>query len=337
MRSALEAAMMRAWYGGSRLGILLQPLALVYRLTIALRRSAYRHGWLRSAHPGVPVIIVGNLTVGGAGKTPLVGWLVEQLRGAGMHPAIISRGYGGRPQTDPLRVEAGSSPVIAGDEPVLLARRTGVPVVVCVDRLQAALAASADGADVIVADDGLQHYALRRDVEIVVVDGERRWGNGRLLPAGPLREPLARLAAVDLVVSNGGEAEAGEAVFRLRLDRAVSLATGEQRPVAEFAGRTVWSVAGIGNPGRFHAALAALGIRPQPADVPDHGLADLERLRREAAWPILMTEKDAVKHGSWTDPDSWYLPAELDMPAASVRLLMEGIDSRLRERGWRLG
>lgn len=326
------------WYGGSSMpGLLLQPLAALYGLGVRLRRAAYRRGWLASGHPGVPVIVVGNLTVGGVGKTPLVDWLAVRLREAGLQPGIVSRGYGGVPQRVPLRVEADGDPAIVGDEPLLLARRTGVPVVVCVDRLQAALAAVAAGADIILADDGLQHYALRRDVEIVVVDGQRRWGNGRLLPAGPLREPLSRLGEVDLVLSNGGEPQAGEAGFSLQLREAVSLADGRRRTLGGFAGQSVWSVAGIGNPARFHAALAAFGIKPQPVAVADHGRADLAHLRREASWPILMTEKDAVKYPQWRDPDSWYLPAGLQMPAASAALLMGCIASRLGLQGVSLG
>lgn len=325
------------WYGSSALGTLLQPLAILYGLVVRLRRQAYRRGWLASGHPGVPVIVVGNLTVGGAGKTPLVAWLATRLCAAGLHPGIVSRGYGGVPQRRPLRVVADGDPAITGDEPLLLARRTGLPVVVCVDRLQAARAAVAAGADVVIADDGLQHYALRRDVEIVVVDGQRRWGNGRLLPAGPLREPLSRLDDVDLVLSNGGEPRAGEAGFSLQLRDMVSLADGSRRALDSLAGQAVWSVAGIGNPARFHAALAAFGIRPQAVPVADHGRVDLARLREEASWPILMTEKDAVKYPQWRDPDSWYLPAELRMVGQSEALLMACIASRLEAMGVSLG
>lgn len=329
----VAAGIQRVWYGRSLLGPVLQPLALLFALAVRLRLSAYRRGWLASGHPGVPVIVVGNLTAGGAGKTPLVGWLVQRLQAAGMRPGIVSRGYGGVPQREPLQVDAGSDPAIAGDEPVLLARRTGVPVVVCVDRLRAARAAAGSGANVIVADDGLQHYALRRDVEIVVVDGLRRWGNGRLLPAGPLREPLGRLAEVDAVVVNGGEPGEAETGFSLCPGAAVSLATGECRALAQFAGQRVLAVAGIGNPARFHALLASCGMQVMAAAVPDHGRADLAQLRSEVPWPILMTEKDAVKYPQWTDPDSWYLPVEVQMlPAAEARL-MSRILARLQPAG----
>lgn len=323
----------RLWYGDCALAALLQPLALLFGLGVRLRRTAYRRGWLASGHPGVPVIVVGNLTAGGAGKTPLVVWLVERLRAAGMRPGIVSRGYGGAPQAEPLHVGAATGPDTAGDEPVLLARRTGVPVMVCVDRLKAARAVVREGADVIVADDGLQHYALRRDVEILVVDGARRWGNGRLLPAGPLREPPARAAEVDAVVVNGGEARAGEAGFTLRLGEAVSLATGERRPLAAFAGQRVHALAGIGNPARFHEALAALGMQVAPVPVADHGRTDLAGLRREAPWPILMTEKDAVKYAGCRDPQAWYLPVDVQMFPGSAEWLMTRIASRLKPGG----
>ncbi|CAG0942999.1 tetraacyldisaccharide 4'-kinase [Gammaproteobacteria bacterium] len=329
----VAGAIRQAWYGRSLLGSLLQPLAWLFGLAVRLRRSAYRRGWLASGHPGVPVIVVGNLTAGGAGKTPLVAWLVQRLRETGRHPGIVSRGYGGVPQPEPLLVDAATDPAIAGDEPVLLARRTGAPVVVCVDRLRAAQAAARSGADVIVADDGLQHYALRRDVEIVVVDGVQRWGNGRLLPAGPLREPLSRLAEVDMLVVNGGEPGATETGFRLFPGTAVSLATGERRALEHFAGRRVLAVAGIGNPARFHALLASLDMQVMTAAVPDHGRADLALLRSEVPWPILMTEKDAVKYPHWTDPDTWYLPVELQMAPGSEDRLMSCIASRLQAAG----
>ncbi len=323
----------RVWYGDGALASVLQPLAWTFGLGVRLRRAAYRRGWLPAGHPGVPVIVVGNLTAGGAGKTPLVGWLVERLRAAGWKPGIVSRGYGGSPQAEPLRVEAATSPGLAGDEPVLLARRTGVPVVVCLDRLKAARAAVSAGADIVVADDGLQHYALRRDVELLVVDGMRRWGNGRMLPAGPLREPLSRLAEVDVVIVNGGQPAAGEIGFVLRLGAAVSLAGDKPRLPGSFAGQQVHAVAGIGNPARFYDALTALGIDVVAVPVPDHGRVDLVALRRATSGPILMTEKDAVKYPECRDPQVWYLPVDVQMHPGTEERLMKCIDSRLGMAG----
>lgn len=322
----------RFWYGGSRLAVLLQPLAWLFAAGVSLRCHLYRKGWLRSQHPGIPVIVVGNITVGGTGKTPVVGWLVQRLRATGFRPAIVSRGYGGAARRDPVRVTAASSAEEVGDEPLLLARRTGEPVAVAASRARAARWVAAQGADVIVADDGLQHYALARDMEIIVIDGERQLGNGRLLPAGPLREPACRLATADLVLVNGGPPGNGRIAFTLRLTSAVALHGGERRDLASFAGEKAWAVAGIGNPGRFYAELRRHGIDAVPVELRDHGRADLARLRRTAAWPILMTEKDAVKYPQSRDPDAWYLPAEIEMSPDSEATIMSRIHSILRGR-----
>ena len=324
----------RLWYGpASGIALLLIPLAWLYGLVAACRRLLFRSGLLSSGHPGVPVIVVGNITAGGTGKTPVVAWLAEQLRAAGWHPGIASRGYGAAGAArHPMRVLAATPAKEAGDEPVLLARRTGMPVVVCVDRLAAARALVAAGADVIIADDGLQHYRLARDMEIAVVDGIRRFGNGRLLPAGPLREPQARLARIPVVLVNSGDAAPGWHAFSLRPGDAVRLTDGSRRPLAAFAGGKAWAVAGIGNPARFHASLTGLGIDVAEVHVADHGLTDLNRLREEAHWPILMTEKDAVKYPCCADPETWYVPVELDMAPAAVADVMSRIRKILEQR-----
>lgn len=318
----------RVWYGDSSLALLLQPAAWAFGAVAAARRALYRSGWRRAEHPGVPVIVVGNLTVGGTGKTPVVAWLVERLRALGRKPAIVSRGYGGT-HTQATRVRTDSRADQVGDEPLLLARRTGVPVVVGRDRVAAARLARTHGADVIVADDGLQHYALARDLEIAVIDGKRQLGNGRLLPAGPLREPAARLGSVDLVLVNGGPAETGRHAFALRLRDAVALGTGASVALGEFAGRKAWAVAGIGNPQRFVEALRERRIDAEPVAVPDHGTADLAALRKRADWPILMTEKDAVKYPQLEDGNAWYLPADLEMTPADEAAVMRKVRAAL--------
>lgn len=317
----------RLWYGGSPLALLLVPFSLLFRLVVSLRRRLYLGGWLRSHRVAVPVIVVGNITVGGTGKTPVVEWLVTRLRAEGFHPGVVSRGYGGTRQHAPVRVTSGSSIAEVGDEPLLLWRRTGAAICVCVDRVAAARLLVADGADVIVADDGLQHYALARDLEIIVVDGARRLGNGRMLPAGPLREPASRMAAAGLVLVNGGVAQEGELPFRLRAGDAHALDGSESRPLAGFGGGKVWAVAGIGNPERFVAVLRLHGIEAVAVSVPDHGRTDLHERRREAPWPILMTEKDAVKYPRDGVPDAWYVPVEVDMQPETEAAVM----SRVRE------
>ena len=263
MQRWLESYLLAVWYG-SRRGAGLRPFGALYGLLMRLRRALYRSGVLRSRHPGVPVSVVGNFTVGGTGKTPLTLWLVARLLARGRHPAVISRGYGGARQAEPVRVAQTADPRAVGDEPLLLARRLPVPVWIHRQRYRAAVAACGDGADVLVCDDGLQHLALARDAEIAVVDGTRRVGNGRCLPAGPLRE--ARVDGVDVVIVNGGES-GREPSMQLVAREAVSVADGTRLPLARFAGQQVHAVAAIGHPQRFFDTLRAHGaeVRLIPA------------------------------------------------------------------------
>jgi tetraacyldisaccharide 4'-kinase len=317
------------WYSDTSWSLSLQPLAWVFSMGVAARRWAYRRGVLRSQRIGVPVIVVGNITVGGTGKTPLVGWLVGRLKAEGFRPAIASRGYGGRPQASPASVTVDSAAEQVGDEPLLLSRLTGVPVAVCPDRVAAARQLVAGGADVIVADDGLQHYALARDFEIVVIDGVRRLGNDRMLPAGPLREPAERLREADLVMVNGGATGAGELGFTLRHGDAVALQGDSRRSLYDFAGLDAWVVAGIGHPERFLAELRNSGLRPNAVNVPDHGRVDLGSIRARSDWPILMTAKDAVKYEHDNCPDAWYVPVEVEMPVHVEAAVMAKVRAAL--------
>jgi tetraacyldisaccharide 4'-kinase len=319
----------RLWYDGSALVLPLVPLSWLFALAVAVRRHLYAAGWWSSTRIGVPVIVVGNITVGGTGKTPFTAWLAQRLRAAGRQPGIVSRGYGGGAQRDALRVTAQTTAAQAGDEPVLLARHSGAAVAVCADRVRAARLLVEEGADIIIADDGLQHYALARDLEIALIDGDRRLGNGRLLPAGPLREPSSRLTEVALVMVNGGKPLAGEQGFTLQAGSAVALAGAERRALAQFVGQKVWALAGIGNPERFYDSLRLAGIEPVAVDVPDHGIADLARLRAEADWPILMTEKDAVKYPHCEDRRAWYLPVEVVMSTVTEALIMARVNDLL--------
>ena len=289
MRAWLE----RVWYGRAAGALLLLPLAWLYGALVALRRLAYRRGLLTVQQLPRPVLVIGNLTVGGSGKTPFAMWLARALAAQGLRVGIVSRGYGGSAR-GPLRVVAESDPAQAGDEPVLLARHSGATVVVARDRVAAARLLVPE-VDVILADDGLQHYRLHRDVEIVVVDGVRRYGNGRLLPAGPLREPRRRAAEAQLVVVNGGTAGPGEIAMRLEPGAVVSFAGGERRPLAAFTGRRVHAVAGIGDPGRFFATLRAAGVEPVEHPFPDHATLTAADIGFDDDLPVLMTEKDAVK------------------------------------------
>ena len=320
------------WYGRSPLAWALIPAAVLFGLGVRLRRLAFRSGWLRVQRLPVPVIVVGNLTVGGTGKTPVVGWLAGVCRTAGYQPGIISRGYGGRAHAQPRLVEPSDIAADVGDEPLLLRRQTGVPVCIHPDRAAAGRRLVAEGVNLLIADDGLQHYGLYRDLEIVVLDGERRLGNGWLLPAGPLREPAIRLRDVDLVVVNGGQPQAGEVALQTRIRELRTLDGSRHCALEELRGQQVRVVAGIGNPARFHAELAAAGLDVVPIAVADHGRVDLARLCRESTVPVVMTGKDAVKYpvesGLLAGCVVWVAQLEVSLPPAVGDRILEQLRSR---------
>lgn len=310
------------WHSRSPAVFLLLPLSWLFRLVVALRRWFWRSGPGRPQRLPVPVIVVGNVTVGGTGKTPVVDWLVRTCSAAGFRPGIVSRGYGGQSRTAPYMVQADDDPAEVGDEPVLLRRRTGVPVCICPDRVAAGRRLLEEGVNLIVADDGLQHYRLARDIEIAVVDGERRLGNGWMLPAGPLREPPVRLTEVDAVLLNGGEAFAGGIVFQVRISDALALDGNERRSLESFRGQPVRALAGVGNPQRFYAQLAAAGMKVIPVPVADHHRVSLDLLFQNADTPVLMTEKDAVKYRPLPGCALWVVPMEIDVPTAFREFLL---------------
>ena len=312
-----------AWYGGARAPWWTYPLAGLYGVVVGLRGWLYRRGWLRHEHLPVPVVVIGNLTAGGTGKTPLTIAVAAALGERGWRPGVVSRGHGGT-QREPLLLGESPDPGAVGDEPCLVAA-SGVPVAVGRDRPAAARLLLEAGCDIVVADDGLQHYRLARDVEICVIDGTRRFGNGRLLPLGPLREPLRRLRRVDLRVCNGGSAEAGEFPMQLRGGDAIALDDGRCRPLASFAGQRVHAVAAIGNPQRFFDSLCAAGL-----DVVEHAFADHHAFRADeldfaGELPVLMTDKDAVKCRRFAQPDWWRVPVQASLPAAFYEALLERV------------
>ncbi|WP_116472802.1 tetraacyldisaccharide 4'-kinase [Zobellella maritima] len=316
---------MQAWYRTPTWLWLLLPFSLLFGLIAGVRRRLFRWGLKPVYRAPVPVVIVGNLSVGGNGKTPLVIWLVEWLRKQGFRPGVISRGYGGKSETYPLRLTGDTGPEQAGDEPVLIHRRCGCPVVVAPDRAAAARQLVTLGVDIIISDDGLQHYALARDIELVVVDGQRRFGNGYLLPMGPLREGLWRLGGVTAVVNNGGPAAPGE--YLMTLASGELNAVGEGEGPCPSVGSQVHAMAGIGNPGRFFTTLTEQGfVLDRRLALADHKGVTPAALAEVQSRPLLMTEKDAVKWRGGHD-DAWFLPVDAHLPGEFEQLLL----TRLKE------
>ena len=330
----------RFWYRRTPLAYVAAPLALAAYGVYWLRRAAYRWGLRRITRLDVAVVIVGNITAGGTGKTPLVAWLALALKRAGRAPAIVCRSYRAQ-ATAPALVHPSSDPQLHGDEAVLLARLQPCPVWSGPNRVATALALTRAhrGIDVVICDDGLQHYALARDCEIAVVDTMRGFGNGMLLPAGPLREPASRLASVDAVVMHVDPSQrhaqpAAQFGMHLKGDRFHNLCAPEQQVAADaFAGRRVAAIAGIGNPQRFFAHLRALGVRFSAHAFSDHHPFQAHELSALEAEIILMTEKDAIKCAAFADRRMWVLPVVAEVSDLLVPLVIARIASRDRGRG----
>ena len=338
MRILLHQWLLRRWYGSRPIWFLI-PWSWLFVLLSAIRRRCYRHGIFRVARLPVPVIVVGNLTVGGTGKTPLVIWLSQALRAQGYRPGIVTRGYGGKSARWPLPVTLTTDVGMAGDEAVLLARATGLPVMAGPDRVMAAEQLLREHAvNVIVSDDGLQHYHLGRDMQIVTLDGERGFGNGWRLPAGPLREPAAAIDHADLAVCKGRlpsgiNLPSNTPVMHMRLSEAVRLRDGVTRPLANFRGRSVHSVAGIAHPEQFFAALAAQGIQVEARALPDHaGLTEQDLMFADGK-PVLMTEKDAVKYEKFNLPDHWYVRVQAEFSHQHAANILQALQARLNAVG----
>ena len=329
----------RLWYGRGRPLAFLAPLSWLYQYVSERRR---RRAWdARNEELPVPVVVIGNITAGGTGKSPLTAWLVKELREAGWKPVILSRGYGGKSARYPLLVGADTPASEAGDEPVMLARETSVPVVVAPQRRQGAVwALEQKLGNILVCDDGLQHYRLPRDVELAVFDGERGVGNGAIIPVGPLREPVSRLSTVDFVVVNGGDLAPGDHpdafdgiehpqihAMILEPSALVNLRTGAARPLSDLRGQPVRAVAGIGNPRRFFDSLRALGCEVSEAPFPDHHRFSAGDLEAEPGQWVVMTAKDAVKCRSFAPDNAWVLQVRARLSPE----FSESVISRIRE------
>jgi tetraacyldisaccharide 4'-kinase len=309
------------WFGDADVPASARVQAALYGRLAALRRALYSHGMLRTHRAPVPVVVVGNIAVGGTGKTPLTIALVRRLQAEGWTPGVASRGYGRDGIGTARWVGAGDDPELAGDEPLLVAHETGARVRVDRDRVAAAHALAGAGCDVVVCDDGLQHYRLARDIEIEVIDGRRRYGNARLLPAGPLREPVQRARRCDFRVVNAsgaGEDAAGfgEWPMQLRPGMAEPLAGGRGRSLSSFEGQRVHAVAGIGNPERFFAMLRERGIAVVPHAFADHHRYVADDFRFGSELPVLMTAKDAVKCRDLAAPQHYSVPVRAELPEA---------------------
>jgi tetraacyldisaccharide 4'-kinase len=317
----------------------LTPLSLGFSALVRARNLLYDQGWLPIERPTFKVISVGNLTVGGTGKTPLTIYLANELSAAKLRVGIVSRGYGRR-GGGARYVHADSDWRDVGDEPVIVARRTGCPTMVAADRVAAARTLIARGADVILSDDGLQHLALGRDCEIVVIDGSRGFGNGHLLPAGPLREPPAALGRAGIVVVNGepahgsleGMLPAGTLKMRLVAQPAVRLdGHGAPSELAAFSGRRVHAVAGIGNPQRFFRELSGFGLEVIAHPFPDHHPFTARELAFADDLPILMTEKDAVKCAPFANARLWCVPVSAAFSASERQALLARVLGKVRK------
>ncbi|MBP8202821.1 MAG: tetraacyldisaccharide 4'-kinase [Pseudomonas sp.] len=318
---SLSARITAAWYDGHPALRLLRPLEWLYRAVVRRKRARFLAGEGDIYRAPVPVIVVGNITVGGTGKTPMILWLIEHCRSQGLRVGVVSRGYGAQPPQLPWRVMADQAARVAGDEPLLIVQRSGVPLMIDPDRSRAVAALLAtEPLDLILSDDGLQHYRLDRDLELVLIDAVRGLGNRHCLPAGPLREPVERLQGVDALLYNGALNDPQEGYgFTLRPRTLINLRSGEQHALSHFPpGQALHAVAGIGNPQRFFMTLEGLHWQPVAHAFADHAPYSAELLNFSPALPLVMTEKDAVKCRAFAADNWWYLAVDAQPSAAFV-------------------
>ncbi len=328
----LSRWLQQAWYEGHPLLNVLTPLEGLYRKVVARQRQQFLSGEKAVYRAPVPVLVVGNITVGGTGKTPTILWLIERCRQLGLRVGVVSRGYGAKPPSYPWRVTADGNAAECGDEPLMLVQRSGVPLMIDPNRPRAAQTLLAqEPLDILLSDDGLQHHALGRDLELVVIDHARGLGNGRCLPAGPLREPLERLHDVDACLLNGAlQDDASGYAMQLRPTMLVNVQSGQRVALSHFAsGQTLHAVAGIGNPERFFTTLEGLHWRPIRHAFADHAIYTAASLPADEL-PLVMTEKDAVKCRAFARDNWWYLAVDAELSAAFTAWLDEQLLAKVR-------
>lgn len=328
MRAWIETWLTKRWYESTlALALLpLVPLSWLFRVIILIRRFAYQHKLLSSYRPTLPVIVVGNITVGGTGKTSFVIWLANTLRAHGFQPGIILRGAGSKDANHlPIWVEKETPITLIGDEARLLATHTSAPVVVSPNRVAAAkLLEASEQCNIIISDDGLQHYRLQRDIEILLIDKKRQFGNQQLLPAGPLREPISRQKTVDFIVEHGANQSGRHFATYYKPTQFIAVTHHETtRALSQFTNKTVHAVAGIGHPEQFFSMLEALGLTVIPHAFPDHHAYQAPDLIFKDDLPIVMTEKDAVKCKEIANENTWYLAVQLVCEEHLITLLIQ--------------
>ena len=325
----LEFKLVTIWQSKQGLAKFLRPVSWLYCLVVVIRSLLYKLKIKKTEKVQTPVIVVGNITVGGTGKTPLVIWLCNYLKDNGYHPGIISRGYGGKARSWPQQVRPDCDPVSVGDEAIMISSRTESPMAVGPERIVSAqkLLQYHPKCNVIISDDGLQHYALHRDIEVAVLNGTLRFGNGYCLPAGALREPASRLNKVDFIVANG-EAKDQEFAMRYKINYLCNLIYPDKiQPLDSLSGKEVHAVAGIGGPERFFNQLAESGIKVIPHPFPDHFAFQESDLDFGDDKPVLMTEKDAVKCKRFGKDNHWYVPITVEVQESFGKAIL----TRLKE------
>lgn len=320
-----------AWYKEMYISSIFMPISMLYADFIRFRSFLYRIGVLGKTKLPATVIIIGNITVGGTGKTPLILWLARFLREEGYKPGIVSRGYGGNAEIWPQWVDNQSTVEQIGDEAVLIAKRSDCPISVGPERAKAAqLLLDKTDCNIIISDDGLQHYALERDIEVAVIDGERRFGNGYMLPCGPLREPVERLQTVDLLIINGIAEEDNEFSMEIKGDIAVNLVTKEEKLLTDFALSPCHALAGIGNPKRFFDLLERQKISIDCHAFQDHHQFIAEDITFDDDKPVLMTEKDMIKCPAFATEKHWYVPIKVFPQEEFIDKLLILIKEKIR-------